>query len=317
MKKILSAAAEITGIAVAVSAGAGFLVFNEIMNRNANLAGKLGKFFVGESGLEEPSEPDPRAVWFSQREFKEYSITNKDGQRLKGYFYPAETESDVYVFAAHGYRSSGRGDYSLLTKYYHDKGFNVFLVDHRASGESEGKYIGFGYHEYADSLLWLDFMKAEFGNDIRIILHGISMGCATVTMMSRNDILPENVKFIVADCGYTSAYDEFKHNIKNMKLPEFPVLTVSNLFNKAISGYDFKAASPIDAVKTAKVPMLFIHGSKDNFVPVKMVYELYDACTSDYKDMLIVEGAGHAESYPKNSEAYENKLNEFIERYIK
>ncbi len=317
MKKKIIATAGITGACIGITVAAGYLVFNEIMNRNAGLAQKLGKFFVGESGLEVPTEPDERALWYEKQTFQKYEIINRNGFNLKGYYLPSEKKSNIYVLLNHGYRSSGMGEFFLLTKYYYDKGINVFMVDHQAAGESEGKYIGFGYHEHFDSLQWIDFMKEQFGDEIQVILHGISMGCATVTMMSDKDLLPDCVKFIVADCGYTSAYDEFAHNIENMHMTKFPILNIANFFNKKISGYDFKDANPIESVKNAEVPMLFIHGSNDDFVPVNMVYKLYDACGSKDKDLIIIEGAGHAESYPKDSKAYEDKINIFADKYIK
>ena len=127
----------------------------------------------------------------------------------------------------------------------------------------------------------------------------------------------ENVKFIVADCGYTSAYDEFISNLGKLKPVFSPFMNMANAINKKISGYDFKDANPLEAVKNATVPMLFVHGSMDTFVPTEMVYRLYNACSSADKDLLVVEGAAHAESYPKNSALYESKVSEFIEKYIK
>lgn len=316
MKKKASALVKFAGVSAGILGAASYAIFYEIMHRDAKLAPKLGTLFAGESALPPETQPDTRRVWFENQNFEEFEIINEKNYRLKGYFLPADKPSDVFVFGSHGYRGSGKNEFVLMTKFYHDKGYNVFLVDHQAAGESDGKYIGFGYHEYTDCFRWLDFMKERFGENIQIILHGVSMGCATVTMMSGSDKLPDNVKFIVADCGYTSAYDEFAHNIKGMHMPLFPIMNISNMFNKKISGYDFKDANPLESVKNAKVPMLFIHGGKDTFVPTHMVYELYEACSSEDKKLLVVEGAGHAESYPIDSEAYEAMVCEFAEKYI-
>lgn len=317
MKKKASVLMKTAGVAAGIIGAVGYLTFYEVMGRNAKLAPKLGTMFAGESGLTQTDEPDERQVWFDAQMFEEFEIINAKMQRLKGYLLPAEKPSNVYVFCSHGYRNCGKGEFGLIVKFYHDKGYNVFLVDHQASGESDGKYIGFGYHECPDCLRWLDFLLEKFGRDIQIILHGISMGCATVTMMSGSGRLPEAVKFIVADCGYTSAYDEFMSNVGSMKTVVAPVMSLANKINKKLSGYEFKEANPLEAVKNAKVPMLFIHGSMDTFVPTHMVYELYEACSSEDKDLLVVEGAGHAESYPKDSTAYEAKVLEFVEKYIK
>lgn len=317
MKKRSSALIKTVGVAAGLIGAASYMTFYEVMGRNAKLAPKLGTLFTGESGLPAETEPDERRVWFETQNFEEFEMINEKMQRLRGYLLPAEKPSDVYVFCSHGYRNCGKGEFALIVKFYHDKGYNVFLVDHQASGESDGKYIGFGYHECSDCLRWIDFLLEKFGKDIQIILHGISMGCATVTMMSGSGRLPDAVKFIVADCGYTSAYDEFMSTVGSMKNVVAPVMNLASKINKKISGYEFKDANPLEAVKSAKVPMLFIHGAMDTFVPTHMVYELYEACASEDKDLLVVEGAGHAESYPKDSVAYEAKVLEFVEKYIK
>lgn len=132
---------------------------------------------------------------------------------------------------------------------------------------------------------WLKFMTDTFGSDIQIILHGVSMGCATVMMMSGNPDLPKNVKFTVADCGYTSPWAEFDYQLKNAHVPTSPLLDGANFFNKHIAKYDFKKVDAVESVSHAQVPMLFIHGTKDDFVPTYMVHELYDACSTD-KDLL-------------------------------
>ncbi len=317
MKKGTKKLIKVLGIGAGILGISGFATFQEIMNRKATLAQKFGSFFVGPSGLpEDNSVNEEKIAWFHNQVLEDYEITNEKGFRLKAYLLPAEEKSDVYVFCSHGYRGNGRLEFQNMAKFYHEKGYNLFIVDHQAAGESDGTYIGFGYHEYTDCFSWLDFMLNEFGKDIQIILHGVSMGCATVTMMSGNDRLPSNVKFTVADCGYTSAYDEFMHNISKAKFVT-PVMAAANRFNKLISGFDFKDANPLEAVRNAKVPMLFIHGSIDDFVPTKMVYELFNNCSAPDKDILIVEGAAHAESYPVDSTSYEAKINKFADKYIK
>lgn len=317
MKKGTKKLIKVLGLSAGILGISGFATFQEIMNRKATLAQKFGRFFVGPSGLpEDNSVNEEKIAWFHNQVLEDYEITNEKGFRLKAYLLPAEEKSDVYVFCSHGYRGNGRLEFQNMAKFYHEKGYNLFIVDHQAAGESDGTYIGFGYHEYTDCFSWLDFMLNEFGKDIQIILHGVSMGCATVTMMSGNDRLPSNVKFTVADCGYTSAYDEFMHNISKAKFV-IPVMAAANRFNKLISGFDFKDANPLEAVRNAKVPMLFIHGSIDDFVPTKMVYELFNNCSAPDKDILIVEGAAHAESYPVDSTSYEAKINKFADKYIK
>lgn len=305
---------------VGATAGAvgalGYAFFYQVMHRDASLQQKLAKFVTKQPEVIETPAEDARTVWFNKQALDDFEIINARGFKLKGYLLPSEKPSKVFVFCSHGYRNCGTGEFHCMAKFYHDKGWNVFLVDHQAAGTSEGKYIGFGYHEYRDCLQWLDFLKVHFGNDIQIVLHGVSMGSATVMLMSGSGRLPENVKFIVADCGYTSAYDQFVHNAKGMHIPAFPLIHSANFFNRLISGYDFKDANPLEAVRRATVPMIFIHGANDDFVPTHMVNELYNACSSENKELLIVEGAAHAESYPTDSASYENIINCFAEKFI-
>lgn len=321
MKKKLVAA---TAVAAGAFTGFSYLLFNEVMNRDKKVAPKIAEIFNkneakknAEKGIAPACDNgmDERAAWFNAQKKTEYTIVNDDGMKLKGYLIPAEKDSKVYVFCSHGYTSSGAGDFCCIAKFWHDKGYNVFLVDHRSHGESEGKWIGFGHYETKDCLKWFDFMINEFGDDIKIILHGISMGSATVIMLSGHPLLPSNVKLTVADCGYTSCENEFRYAVSGIAhLPCFPLLNVTELFNKVINGYSFKEPCPVEYVKNAHIPMLFLHGANDNFVPTAMCSELYNACSSYVKDMMLIENAGHAESYKVNPVAYEAKVTEFIQK---
>ncbi len=254
--------------------------------------------------------------WCASHGAKEYSITAKDGAKLVGYLIPSEEASDIFVLCAHGYHGTRYGDFGAQAKFYHSLGYNVILVDQRASGKSEGKYIGFGYYESQDLIEWLKFFNNEFGNNIKFIVAGISMGGASVCMMSGDENLPENVVCIISDCAYTTANDEIKYCIPHyIHCPAEPFLTVVNIMNSKIAGYTFKMADAISSVKKAKVPMLFIHGGADDFVPTKMVYELYDACPTE-KDLFIAEKAIHAQSFFAEPEKYQEKVKEFIGKYL-
>lgn len=303
--------------AVAVTAGVtglSYAVYREVIERDAKIIKGISNMMDKKENGDKPI--DPREAWLRSQKFNEFVLIDEKGEKLKGHFLKAEEQSDVYVLLSHGYRSCGKDEYKLITKYYHDKGVNVLLVDHTASGESEGKYIGFGYYEKTACMSWVDFLIRQFGKDIKIILHGISMGSATVMLMSGEESLPENVKFTVADCGYTSAMDEFKYCLSLAHIPAFPMLNIVRFITEKKAGYDLRDTNSLYAVTHAKVPMLFIHGGADDFVPVYMQKLLYDACVTE-KDILTVEGAWHAQSYPTYSEAYEEKINEFYNRYIK
>ena len=305
--KILAAGAAYAGIS--------YLVFYELMNKNANLPNKAFEMSIKDvvPGI---AEDDERVQWFNSQEFEEFEIENDCGNKLKGYFLKADEPSDKYILCAHGYRSNGKGEFRFASKFLHDSGFNIMLVDHRASGKSDGKYITFGCKEAEDLLLWVKFMNEKFGEDIKIGLYGISMGCATITILCGNENLPENVKFAVADCGYTSAVDEFSYNLQKVHIPDFLIMNSVDFINRKISGCSLDDMNPLNAVKKSKVPTLFIHGEKDDFVPEKMVHTLYDACNAP-KDIFIAPNAAHAESYQRSTAEYEKKFIEFTDKYTK
>lgn len=185
-------------------------------------------------------------------------------------------------------------------------------LDSLRYGSSEGEYIGFGCLDRKDALKWIDWVIKKYGGDVEILLHGISMGGSTVLMASGLE-LPPQVKGIISDCGFTSPKEVFTHVLKTMyHLPTFPVMQGAELINKRLAGYGMDECNARREVAKAKVPILFIHGSKDTFVPTRMCQEIYDCCASP-KKILIVEGAAHGESYFKNMKAYEKALDEFTE----
>lgn len=322
-RKFLKKAAVAAGVSAAVS----YAFFYETMNRDGKLIRYIdekNKEKNRKKNADKPKEPETEiqkmnrvnSLWAEGREFEPFDMFNERGQNLKGYFLPADKPSNVYVLCSHGYRSTGFGDFRFQMKFLHDKGYNIFLVDHQAAGNSDGQNISFGYYEEQDLRKWIDLMIDFFGDDIQIILYGISMGSATVTLASGNDSLPDNVKCTIADCGYTSMEDEFDFNLKNIYVPSAPLLKATNVINKYVSKFEYSDVKPAEAVKNAKVPILFIHGADDDFVPTYMACTLYNNCSGE-KDLLIVDGAGHAESYQKNPIVYQEKFTEFTDKYIK
>ncbi|MBQ8999429.1 MAG: alpha/beta hydrolase [Clostridium sp.] len=241
-------------------------------------------------------------------------ITSSDNLKLHSYQIKNETSSNKWVITVHGYTSEGINMSSYAKKYY-DNGYNVLIPDLRAHGLSEGDYIGMGWDDRLDIISWINYILNEDPN-AEIILHGVSMGAATVLMTSGEEI-PSNVKAIVADCGYTSVWDEFAYQLDDLfSLPEFPILNVSSIVAKIRAGYFLGEASSIDQVKKSKTPILYIHGDQDDFVPYYMMEELYNA-TSSEKEMLTIKGAEHAKASEVDPETYWTTVNNFINKYIK
>lgn len=312
-----SFAAGLVAGAAAAYAGVGLLLSYEVTAKNARLPKYATAMFNKSHGIPAGDGPkDERVEWFRANPREEFTRVNDRGQTLHAFYMPTDEPSDKYIICAHGYRSCGQGEFRFAGKFLHDIGYNVIFVDHQAAGVSDGKFISFGKYEAKDFIDWINFFIDKFGKDIQIALYGISMGSATVMTCSNKAGLPENVKFILADCGYTSVNELFTFILNGFFVPAKPVLASANLFSKAMGKWDFNEVNPIDCVRGAKVPILFVHGEKDDFVPTFMSGKLYNACCSE-KDILIVPGAGHAESYQKGSEMYEEKFKEFASKYIK
>jgi fermentation-respiration switch protein FrsA (DUF1100 family) len=280
-----------------------FLMNNEKLQSDSGTEGKQATDY----------EYDPN--WMENTGYETWTLLSEDGLKLTGYYIPAAVPTAKTVILAHGYTSQGR-DMAMFAKFYREElGYNVLMPDARGHGDSEGDYIGFGWPERKDYLLWIQKLIDTVGPDARIVLHGISMGGATVMMVSGEE-LPSQVKVIVEDCGYSSVYDELSYQLKEMfGLPAFPILDSTSLLTKIKAGYGFYEASSVEQVKKAKVPMLFIHGSADTFVPTEMVYKVYDACSSE-KELLIVEGAGHGMARWVDMEGYDNKVTEFLGKHM-
>ena len=237
-------------------------------------------------------------------------IKSDDGLKLHATWFPQDEQKKV-VLCFHGYTSKGMSDYIGLSGYYMKRGYSMLLVDERAHGESEGKYIGFGCLDRRDALKWIDWVIQNCGEDVQILLHGTSMGGATVLMTSGLE-LPEQVKGIISDCAFTSPKEVFTHVLHSMMhMPAFPMIQIADWMNRKNAGYGLDECNAAREVQKAKVPILFIHGSGDTFVPCSMCETIYENCAAP-KRKLIIEGAAHAESYYKDTEAYENALNEFI-----
>ncbi len=251
-----------------------------------------------------------RHDWMMGQPHEDVWIRSKDGLKLHGTYFPGDGGTKA-VICFHGYTSRGLNDYGSLSYYYLNHGFRMLLIDERAHGDSEGTYIGFGTMDRLDGLEWVKWMIEKIGDDAQILLHGNSMGGATVCMMGGME-LPEQVKGIVSDCAFTSAKDVFTHVLHSMyHLPAFPMIQIADRVNRKNAGYGLDDCNAAREVRKAKVPFLFIHGEDDIFVPCWMCEEIYKNCASP-KTKLIVKGAGHGESYYKDTKAYEEALDVFI-----
>ena len=239
------------------------------------------------------------------------SIVNSEDRNINALLYRQENESKKYVIIVHGYRASVKS-VSYLSKRYFEAGYNVLVPYLRAHLGSDYDYCTMGWRERFDIIDWINYINhTERG--AKIVLHGVSMGAATV-MMTTGEKLPKNVICAIEDCGYTSVYDAYSYKIpKMMHLPAFPSIDIFRRAIKKRVGFDIKEASALNQVKKSKTPTLFIHGDEDSVVPVSMAKKLYSAANCE-KELLITKGANHEMSALIYPDLYWNTVWGFIEK---
>lgn len=304
MKKVLIYGLVILVIVIIIGLGAGV---NYLFNY-AVVAGK--KDFINDVKQEKIDKD-----WqFSANHLSEWTINSDDGLKLVAKKVTHDTPSKKVAIVAHGYmgKSDLMGQYAQL---FYDDGFDVLVPDNRAHGKSEGKYVGFGWLDRNDYVKWINTVIKEYGEQVDIVLYGLSMGAATV-MMTSGEKLPEQVKVIIEDCGYDSVNNELAFQLNDMfHLPSFPMIPLASGYTKLRAGYSFSEASAVKQLEKNRLPMLFIHGDQDDFVPKEMVYEVYNA-TKGPKELVIFEGAKHADSLKKHPEEYKKTIATFLAKYL-
>lgn len=237
------------------------------------------------------------------------SIRSFDGLTLTGVYYEYAPGAPIELMF-HGYRGNRERDLSGGVQRCFALGRSALLVDQRGALDSDGSTITFGIYEHRDCLKWVDFLVEKFGPDVKIILTGISMGAATVMMAAGCD-LPENVIGVLADCGYSSVKDILCHVAGMMHLPPKLCWPFLKLGAKLFGRFDPDETFPVEALKHAKVPVIFFHGEADSLVPCSMSRICYEACASR-KRLVTIPGADHGLSYPTDPETYLNALREFF-----
>ena len=241
---------------------------------------------------------------------EDIEIKSYDGLTLRGTYYECAPDATVELLF-HGYRGNAERDLCGGIERCFALGRSAIIIDQRAGGKSDGHVITFGIRERYDCLSWIDYATKRFGKDRKIVIGGVSMGAATV-MLAAGEELPENVVCVMADCGYTSAKDIIKKVVKDLKLPLFPIYPLIRLGGRLYGGFDVEETSPMEAVQKARVPIVFIHGDTDAFVPYDMSVKLHEACVSQ-KKMVTIKGAGHGLAFPVDRAGYVQGLREFEE----
>ena len=241
-------------------------------------------------------------------------IKSYDGLTLVGKYYEYKKGAPIEILF-HGYKGNGERDLSGGIERCFAIGRNAIIVDQRGAGASDGHTITFGIKEHLDCIKWAEFVSEKFGSDTKIILTGVSMGAATVLMASGKK-LPDNVKCILADCGYSTPKEIIMKTIAEMKLPPKLMYPFVKLGAKIYGHFNLDEYSPLEATKSTKIPTIFIHGTNDDFVPYSMSEKMYQECSA-LKSLVPIENAGHGLAYPVNKEKYLQALRDFEAQWDK
>ena len=267
-----------------------------------------------EPSFKSASASKNKKIDFLEEGRKDIYIKSKDDLQLHAVYKENPKSQNKTVIVCHGYFGNFKSAQQYAKGFY-NLGYSVLCPDLRAHGESEGNLIGMGYLEKDDILLWIDEIL-KINPNARIVLFGVSMGGATVLMAGGEKDIKDNVKAIISDCAYSSVYDEVDYIIKNITPLKSSALTRGMSFISLMrSGFSFKSASPLESVKKCKVPILFIHGNSDNFVPFSMLNELYENAECE-KQKLIIKNASHGACVNKDPKLYWDTIDNFLKDHI-
>lgn len=250
--------------------------------------------------------------WWNNKKYQIICIKSFDKLNLVGYYF--DKKSNNTALLVHGYASNAY-EMQCYAKMFYDMGYNVLVVDNRGHGKSDGKIISMGYYEKFDISSWVNFL-VEQNKNVYIVVFGVSMGGASVCMYSGTK-KPKNVKAIISDCGYSNAYKIVKSVAnKSVIFSILPTLQVFNLYAKHKVGFKLSDVDAVKQISKCDVPILLIHGKKDNFVPFSMQDELYNACPEEFRNKLSVENAGHGESLYTLKGKYIQYVEDFLKKYV-
>ena len=263
---------------------------------------------------EDEWELTDKMVWLAENAEDRW-LTSHDGLALHALYLPRPEPSHKYAVICHGYGGMRQGMGGFASHFY-DMGCNILTPAARCHELSQGRYASMGWLEREDIVDWVDAL-VEQDRSAEIILFGVSMGGATVMMTAGEAGLSPNVKCIIEDCGYSSVWDEFAGQLEEMfGLPTFPVLDAASLVCQVRAGFGFKEASSVESLRKTSVPMLFIHGEDDTFVPYWMLDVVYEACASRSKERLSIPGAGHGEAAATDPELYWSTVEGFLAKHM-
>lgn len=245
--------------------------------------------------------------WYDELDKEEFKIKSRYGYDINFTYIPNDKPSEHTIIICHGVTVQSKAVIKYLNMFLKN-GYNALFIDHRAHGKTGGKHVSYGYYEKYDLQTAIQWVKNNHTGTIGLI--GESMG-AGICMQT---VAIEQVDFLIEDCGYSSFAKELKHQYKGSKLSSvYPGFWFTRLFIRLIAGYDLKKVSPVESLKKVDIPILVIHGEKDDYVPFYMSSIIYDSIKSKHKMLYVAEDTKHALSYEEHPIEYQNKVYEFLQ----
>lgn len=296
----------------AVLVGLGLLILFGVLSFRLSLSAKNIAGKIAETNVEINSEKYLiDHSWWDKVKQEVLDIKSYDDLTLYAHF--IDKKSDKLVILVHGYGGSYK-DMNSFAQLFLKRGYSVLAVECRAHGNSGGNMVGMGWFDRLDIKKWVEAMVQRNPN-YKICLFGQSMGASAVCM-ALGEQLPNNVVCAISDCGFDNVYRQFYHVCRgHLKFLSKPTLYIFNLHLKRTRGFDIKRADAVKQLKKSKVPILFIHGKADEFVPVEMCYRLSGAVPESRREVLLIENAGHIMSYATAPKEYSKKVDKFLSKY--
>ena len=243
-------------------------------------------------------------------------VTAEDGSTLTAHALRVDPKSKRWLLLVHGYKGTWTECY-VYAHHYAEHGYNILMPEQRAHATSGGKWICMGGREGRDMVVWAKWLVQTYGKNIRIVMHGHSMGASAVCIACGEKDLPPQVRATVEDCGYSDAWNVFVPVMhKGLRLPAHPILDfVSFLASRQEGGCVLTEVDVAGAVSHARTPLLVMHGEADTFVPPYMARRIYDACSTK-KRLDYFPGAGHCQACLSDPKRYFSEVFDFLGKLV-
>lgn len=251
-------------------------------------------------------------LWFNTLHLSDFNIKSHLGYTLHGNNIHGDDSTKLTIILVHGV-TAHRWSMLKYATLYTEKGYNVILYDQMAHGDSEGDFVSYGHYEKLDLQRIVQHAKAIFPNTT-IGIHGESMGASTALLHSAINEENKDVDFYIADCGYSNLTAQFQYRLReDYNMPDFGITAVASYISSLENNFHYSEVSPIDAIQKSSVPILFIHGTKDDYVPTVMSQLMYLA-RKDNSTLFLVHKAKHARSIDTNYKKYKRSVEKFISK---